>query len=60
MQVVFFSEISFKKKKNRYAATKELKQNAFTNNIQNINQEIGVQVTLILEVNPQKYVFYKN
>lgn len=52
MQVVFFSEISFKKKKNRYAATKELKQNAFTNNIQNINQEIGVQVTLILEVNP--------
>lgn len=51
MQVVFFSEISLKKK-NRYAATKELKQNAFTNNIQNINQEIGVQVTLILEVNP--------
>lgn len=50
MQVVFFSEISLKK--NRYAATKELKQTAFTNNIQNINQEIDVQVTLILEVNP--------
>ena len=34
-----------------YATTKELKKNAFTINSQNINQEIGIQVTFILYIN---------
>ena len=35
-----------------YATTKELKTKAFPKIIQNINHEIGIQVTFILEINP--------
>ena len=39
-----------------YATTKELTKKEFTINIENINQAIGVQVTIILELKLQKYV----
>ena len=39
-----------------YATTKELTKKEFTINIENINQVIGVQVTIILELKLQKYV----
>ena len=41
-----------------YASLKELQKKAFSS--QNINREIGVYVTLILEIKLQKYVFYQN
>ena len=39
-----------------YATTKELTKKELTINIENINQAIGVQVTIILELKLQKYV----
>ena len=39
-----------------YTTTKLLKKKAFTINSQDINQEIGVQVTFI---KLQKYIFYQ-
>ena len=35
-----------------YATTKELKKKTFKINSQSINQEIGIQVIFILEINP--------
>ena len=41
-----------------HASLKQLQKKAFSS--QNINREIGVYVTLILEIKLQKYVFYQN
>ena len=38
--------------------TKELENNAFTINIQNIDKEICIQVTFALEIKLQKYTFF--
>ena len=35
-----------------YAMNKELEMKAFKINSQNINQEIGIQVSIIFEINP--------
>ena len=44
-----------------YATTKELKKIALRINIQNIKQRVGIQVTFILEIKPQKKdVFQQN
>ena len=40
-----------------YATTKELKKKEFKAKEQNIKQTIGIQVTLILEIKLQKYIF---
>ena len=42
-----------------YVTTEELKKKAFTVNSQNIKQPIVIQVTFILEVKLQKYIFIK-
>ena len=39
------------------ATTKQLEKKLFTINIQNINHEICIQVTLTLEIKLQKYIF---
>ena len=42
----------------RILSTKELKRKEFIINIHNINQEIGIQVTIVLGIKPQKYIFF--
>ena len=42
-----------------YTTTKQLKK-VFTINTQIINPKIGVQVTFILEIKLQKYIYYQN
>ena len=42
---------------NTYATTKQVENNAFTINSQNINQEICIQVIFTLEIKLQKYIF---
>ena len=41
-----------------YATTKELKKKAFRINSQNIEQVIGITVTFISEIKPQKEGFF--
>ena len=43
-----------------YATAKELMKKVFTANSHNKNQKIGIQVTFILEIKLQKYIFYQN
>ena len=43
-----------------YVTTKELKTKELTINGQDINQIIGIQLTIMLEIKLQKYVFYQN
>ena len=40
-----------------YVTTKELKMKEFTINSQDINQAIGIQVTAVLEIKLQMYIF---
>ena len=40
-----------------YAMAKELMKKVFTANSHNKNQKIGIQVTFILEIKLQKYIF---
>ena len=43
----------------KYTTNKELKKKEFTIKSQNINQAIGIQLTMVLEINLQKYIFNK-
>ena len=43
-----------------YVTIKQLKKKAFTINSQNIDQEIDIQVTFILQIKLQKYIFYQS
>ena len=40
-----------------YATTKELEKKAFTVKCQNVKQAIGIQLTFVLEIELEKYVF---
>ena len=42
-----------------YVTTKELKNKAFSVNTQDINQTMGIQVTIMIEIKLQKYIFGK-
>ena len=40
-----------------YAVDEEPRKKVLTINSQNKNQEIGIQLTFILKINPQKFIF---
>ena len=43
-----------------YATTKEMKKKAFIVKCQNIKQPIGIQLTFMLEIKIEKYIFRQN
>ena len=52
-----FSKPCLDRNMHTYVMTKELKRMVFRINIQNIKRAIDIQVTLILKIKLEKYIF---